>query len=52
MAMADKEQSPKNKSDFSETDIIRKQISFYEMVLHDTETILASLRKKLEDKEN
>lgn len=35
MAMADKEQSLKNKSDFSETDIIRKQISFYEMVLHD-----------------
>lgn len=52
MAMADKEQSLKNKNDFSETDIIRKQISFYEMVLHDTETILASLRKKLEDTEN
>ena len=52
MAMADKEQSLKNKSDISETDIIRKPISFDEMVLHDTETILASLRKKLEDKEN
>ena len=52
MAMADKEQSLKNKRDFSETDIIRKLISFYEMVLHDTETILASLRKNLEDKEN
>lgn len=52
MAMADKEQSLKNKSDISETDIIRKQISFWEMVLHDTETILASLRKKLKDKEN
>ena len=50
--MADKEQSLKNKSDFSKTDIIRKLISFYGMVLNDTETILASLRKNLEDKEN
>lgn len=48
--MASKEQSLKNKNDLSETDILRKQISFYEMVVQDTETILASLRKKLEEK--